>query len=394
MSFKASGPKTRPERVKPPVAPPTDTLATPPAWATVSRRSSTSSTTSFHSAHSQSASQQPKEQSSDELRFSAAEETSMVTASNDLKLQANTLFSMQDYSSAIGTYDRALAELPRYLDYEMAVLQSNIAACHLKLEQWKDAVDCCERGLEGLEREMPTKKTKKSKANIKTGKDGGTKTQQNGTKRGGSGTKKEQRSKPERLNSDTESEAEFSSPGNKSTPLAGADESAPVVELPSDADTDDEASALAALNLSDTRRADITRIRVKLLLRRARARCSMPPSSAFSDPASATSSSASSSTWTSLSSALEDYTLLSSTPAYWTCLPPSDRKTVRTALLELPPQIEAAKQREVGEMMGKLKDLGNTVLKPFGLSTENFKVVQGEGGGYSLSFDGGGGKKG
>jgi hypothetical protein len=53
----------------------------------------------------------------------------------------------------------------------------------------------------------------------------------------------------------------------------------------------------------------------------------------------------------------------------------------------LPPRIDEAKQKEVGEMMGKLKDLGNSVLKPFGLSTDMFKVTQGEGGGYSLSFD-------
>ena len=60
---------------------------------------------------------------------------------------------------------------------------------------------------------------------------------------------------------------------------------------------------------------------------------------------------------------------------------------MRQALVELPPKLEEAKQKEVSEMMGKLKDLGNTVLKPFGLSTDMFKVQQGEGGGYSLSFD-------
>jgi tetratricopeptide (TPR) repeat protein len=294
----------------------------------------------------------------------------MISASNDLKSQANTLFSHQDYTSAISTYDRALSELPNYLDYEMAVLQSNIAACHLRLEQWKDAVECCGRGLDGLEREMPTGQKEKNETKKNGGK---TKTKSRTKRANGDGMG--------RINSDTESEDERLSPKD--------DEDDAVVELPSDADEEDEATALAALNLSDTRKADITRIRVKLLLRRARARTSLPPTSSFSDPppASKSPSSSPSSTWTNLSSALSDYTLLQSTPQYWDSLPPGDRKTVRQALIELPPKIEAAKQNEVSEMMGKLKDLGNTVLKPFGLSTDMFNVTQGEGGGYSLSFD-------
>ena len=41
----------------------------------------------------------------------------------------------------------------------------------------------------------------------------------------------------------------------------------------------------------------------------------------------------------------------------------------------------------MGDMMGKLKELGNGILKPFGMSTEDFKMVKDEKtGGYSLSI--------
>ncbi|RVX66306.1 hypothetical protein B0A52_09737 [Exophiala mesophila] len=360
MSFKSSGPKTRPDPVKPrQPSLPTDSIPQPPTWATQgkskSRRSSTSSTSSSDSFHS--------------ARFDPLEESAMIASSHSLKAQANTQFAKQDYTQAISTYDRALAELPNYLDYEMAVLQSNIAACHLKLEQWKSAVQSCEKGLQGLERELPTapKKTEKGKKSKQTNK--------SQAKAGG-------------LNSDTESEDEPSAP----IPPQTDDQ---VVELDSSAD---EADMLAKLNLSDQRKADIHRIRTKLLLRRARARSSLPFAKAEDPAQNDTAKSRFNpdfvSTWSSLSSALADYQLLS-TPPYFNTLPPSDQKTVRQALVSLPPQVEKAKEHEVGEMMGKLKDLGNGILKPFGLSTDMFKVQQGEGGGYSLNFDagGGGGKK-
>jgi hypothetical protein len=43
-------------------------------------------------------------------------------------------------------------------------------------------------------------------------------------------------------------------------------------------------------------------------------------------------------------------------------------------------------EKEKEEMMGKLKGIGDSVLGYFGLSTNNFQMQKGEGGGYSLNF--------
>lgn len=80
-----------------------------------------------------------------------------------------------------------------------------------------------------------------------------------------------------------------------------------------------------------------------------------------------------------LDEALEDYKLILEKD-------PSVHQA-REACMRLPKQIEEHNERLKEEMLGKLKDLGNLVLRPFGLSTENFQIKQDSStGSYSINF--------
>lgn len=239
-------------------------------------------------------------------RFSQEEEATLLAQSNGQKAQANNFFGSAQYSQAIGEYDKALSSCPNYLEYEIAVLKSNISACHLKLADWKAAIESASAALDALDRLTPSK-------------------------------------------SKTE---------NPST--EGVDS---VVEI--EGDDEEVKEELAKLELSDQRKEDIRRIRAKALMRRARARSEEDG-------------------WGNLQGAEEDYREL----AGMTNLPAQDRKIVQQALSTLPARINAAKEKEMGDMMGKLKELGNGILKPFGLSTDNFQMTKDEAtGGYSMSFN-------
>lgn len=181
------------------------------------------------------------------------------------------------------------------------MLHSNIAACHLKLSDHKDATKAATVSLDVLK-------------------------------------KLEEKLKQDEENKDKEEEAD------EEIVSSGAETAAPI---------------------QDDLTTSIQRIRIKSLLRRARAYHEMDPPS-----------------WHSLSSSQSDYTALQAYP-----LTSSDKATVRGMLRELEPRVKQAQEKEMGEMWGKLKDLGNGMLKPFGLSTDNFQMVKDEKtGGYSMNF--------
>ncbi|OBT43539.1 hypothetical protein VE00_06792 [Pseudogymnoascus sp. WSF 3629] len=250
------------------------------------------------------------------VRFEPEEEAELLKQSNERKAAANEKFAAGEYGEAIKIYAEAISSCPNYLFYERAVLNSNVAACHLKLEEWKETVKAASESVDDLDRLDPTKAKDNKKGNSPKGEDG-----------------KE------------------------------------IVEAEEE-EADEEIVSVGAAKAENTseaarRKTDIERIRSKALLRRARARSEMGR-------------------WSALGGAEEDYKELSK----MSNLSPADRKVVQRQLILLPPRTKAAQEKEMGDMMGQLKQLGNGILKPFGLSTDNFQMVKDEkSGGYSMNFN-------
>lgn len=216
------------------------------------------------------------------------------------------------------------------------MLHSNIAACYLKLEDWKAAVDSATVSIERLDKVIPPT------AQVK----------------------------------DDDMKGKTASDSDKDTDG--------VVEISGD-DEEAEEKELQRLKEQDEQRSNVMRIRAKSLMRRAKAKSQIGG-------------------WGSLQGAAEDYQTLSGMEN----LPADDKRIVQRALRELPEQINRAREKEMGDMMGKLKDvsltipmalllgfkinadflqLGNGILKPFGLSTDNFNFVQDpKTGGYNMNF--------
>ncbi|KAJ6789661.1 hypothetical protein PWT90_08675 [Aphanocladium album] len=266
-----------------------------------------------------------------QTRFSPEEEKALLDESSEKKAKANELFNSGDCDAALSQYEEALASCPDYKHFERAVIHSNISACHIKLEDWKSAAKAATTALDTLvtmERELG-------------------------------------------LIPEAKPEPPKSAAGKQSTGANGANEGSKDESKVATGEDETTASApeeplFVPADVPEAIKNDIKRIRIKALLRRGRAR-------------------AEAGGWSNLASAEEDYKTLSKTPG----LAAADAKTVRMQLVTLPPKTKAAQEKEMSEMWGKLRTLGDGILKPFGLSTNNFQMVKDEStGGYSMNFQG------
>ncbi|KAK8143493.1 hypothetical protein G3M48_007167 [Beauveria asiatica] len=265
-----------------------------------------------------------------QARFSAEEEKALLDESAEKKARANELFNSGDSEAALVQYDDALSSCPDYKHFERAVIHSNISACQLKLEEWTAAAKAATSSLDALlamERELgliPEAKSEPTK---------GKKQAKNGIQ---------------------DKASDIVSGSNKE------------IEVDEAANSEQAEPPFTPADVPEATKSDISRIRIKALLRRGRAR-------------------AEAGGWSNFASAEEDYKTLSKIPG----LTAADAKTVRMQLVVLPPKVKAAQEKEMSEMWGKLRTLGDGILKPFGLSTNNFQMVKDEAtGGYSMNFQG------
>lgn len=221
---------------------------------------------------------------------------SLLAEANAHKKDANELFRRNQTDGALTAYETAASVLPSYLYYDLAVLRSNMAACYIKLGDWKEANRRATEALEALDKEV--KRIEKEKANPK---------------------KEEPTNESAVADDDESAEEEIISEGakNAARPPPPKDPTPPPAPV---GPTDQE----------------ILRLRSKILLRRGRARSELGG-------------------WANLSGAEEDYKTLSAMPKG--TLSGADLQLVKKQLKDLPSRTNEAKEAEMGDMMGKLKDV-------------------------------------
>lgn len=295
----------------------------------------------------------------------------LLSESDALRQEANALFAASP-SQALSSYEQALSVLPAYTFHlARAVLHSNMAAAHLRLEAWPEAAASSTAALDllaELERSVPGLVEPPSPSSRDQDQDKSK--DSNDSSNSNSNSNNDAQASKSRSNSTT-------TPENKKQENDAPNDSANKGDDDDDDNVEEEIISTGAEKAQKARReelsplrADVLRIRAKSHLRRGRARSSKPGAG-----------------WHDLSSALEDDYKPLSAGALAACLTPADRRAVAAQMAALPPRVKEAQDREVGDMWDKLKGLGDGLLKPFGMSTDNFKMVKDEAtGSYSVNF--------
>ncbi|KAJ1924762.1 hypothetical protein IWQ60_004992 [Tieghemiomyces parasiticus] len=85
-----------------------------------------------------------------------------------IKELGNNHFRAADFDAALNEYEEALRVCPSAELMDLAVLYSNLAACYLKLEKWKDAIECATQSLES-QPDFPKALYRRASANLALG---------------------------------------------------------------------------------------------------------------------------------------------------------------------------------------------------------------------------------